>query len=579
MRRNTLQASTGWGHPMIAEKKTFLSLICLLMSLGTGLAQESFTISNLTSVPQGSYTNPAFVPARLKHYIGVPLLSNIRANGNSQGFKLNNLGVESLCNFTIDNDLARREVSDMNTYRLDSQVDLLYGGIAAKSGFFSFNFSERIVGETWMPRDVFRRYADEDQGDDIDGRWYNLQYLGGEAMHFKEFGIGYSTRNRNGLNWGARLKFLLGHEAITTENEGLVLMETEYGDLTTEGYFAAMTAGFRHFSDEEPLFRLFSAKNAGVALDAGVHYKYNDRWDFSASVRDLGGITWRRGLNYGTLSGNFMSLREEVDTLYNRLVNTPAETTMSFRTTLPTRVMGGARYTFKNQHAINGLATARFYDMETELGVSLGYTLPVTSWLQGTVNYSMYNKTYNNIGAGLAMEFGNVQVYVASDNVASVFGATSATNIHYQAGINLLWKEPEEDEKKRPTVNRDTIQPGSDLVQPSQPLIAGAPSDQEDLGYFTLRSTFSSQESGHDIEAIYVDIYRYNSNKGGEKQLIHTSRYPKDEFEVTLFRVESLHELTVRAYGYEPMVYQFVPDAEGVFREFKLIPKAGSAGK
>lgn len=571
MRQNTLRARDGWGHPMITKNIKFLSLIMLMISAGIGHAQESYTISNLSKVPQGAYTNPAEVPTHLKHYIGVPLLSNLRLSANSQGFKLNNLGMNSLCDWPVDYDQARREVDYMNTYRLDSQVDLLYGGIAAKSGFFSFNFSERIVGETWLPMDVFSRLADEAQEEMGYGSWYDLQYFGLEAMHFKELGIGYATRNKRGINWGARLKFLLGHEAITTENNNLVLQQGEYGSLYTEGSFAARTAGFSHYADGEPLFRLFSARNAGVALDAGLHYEYNDRWEFSASVRDLGGITWRRGLNYGMLPGTFDNFGDQIDTLYNDLIYTPAEMTKSFRTTLPTRVMAGARYTFKNEHSINGLATARFYDMETDLGISVGYALPLTSWLEGTVNYSMYNKTYNNIGAGFAMEFGNVQLYFASDNVPSVFGAGSATNTHYQAGINLIWKEPEDDEKKRPTANMETIQPGDGSEQQTY--------SEEDLGYFTLRSEFSSEVDDREIDAIYVDIYRYQDNKTGEKQLIHTSRYPSDEFEVTLYRIENLHEMTVRAFGFEPLVYQFVPDTEGVFREFKLTPEGNSSGK
>lgn len=582
MRQNNLRASDGWGHPMITESMKFLSLVVLMICSGTGYAQQSFTISNLTKVPQGSYVNPAEVPTHLKHYIGVPLLSNLRINGNSQGFKLNNLGVDNLCDWSFDFEKASREVGYMNTYRLDSQVDLLYGGIAAKSGFFSFNFTERIVGDTWLPMDLFRRYADEEQeGEEYGyGRWYDMQYLMGEAMHFKELGIGYATRNRRGINWGARLKFLLGHEAISIDNNGLALQEDEEGGLFTEGSFAARTAGFSHYADGEPLFRLFSARNAGVALDAGLHYEYNDRWAFSASVRDLGGITWRRGLNYGMLPGTFESFGEVIDTLYNDLVYTPAEMTKSFRTSLPTRVMAGARYTFKNKHAINGLATARFHDMETELGLSVGYALPVTPWLEGTVNYSMYNKTYNNIGAGFAMEFGKVQLYFASDNVASVFGATSATNIHYQAGINLIWKEPEDDDKKkRPTANRETIQSDSELLEENRPETIQSTSAGEDLGYFTLRTEFTSQVDDQEIEAIYVDIYRYKDNQSDEKQLIHTSRYPSNEFEVTLYRIENLHEMTVRAFGFEPLVYQFVPDSEGVFREFKLTPEGNSPGK
>lgn len=565
---------------MITEKNKFLSLVIFMLFCYSGTAQESFTVSNLTVLPQGSYINPAQVPTHLKHYIGVPLLSNIRVNGNSQGFRIDDLGVDDLCNWMIDYDQARRQVSDMNTYRLDGQIDLLYGGIESKAGFFTFNFSERVVGDMWLPRDLFRRYADEDLEEPIAGRWYDLQYLQGQALHFKELAVGYASEARKGFNWGARVKFLLGHEAMFLENENWVVREDEEGGLFTDGNFAVRSAGFGHYAEGEPLFRLFSARNAGVALDAGLNYQYNDHWSFFASVRDLGGITWRRGLNQRMMPSTFSSLMEEVDVTFDDLVNVPAETTKSFRTNLPARVMAGGRYQFENKHTVNGLATARFYEEEMEIGVSLGYALPITSWLDGTVNYAIFNKTYNNVGAGLAMEFGNVQFYVASDNVLSVFSPTSATNNHFQTGLNLIWNKPEEDEQK-PTANRETIQPDDEILQEQVQPTTTAPkpqtSDDEDIAYFTLKSQFSSQEPGQEIDAIYVDVYRYN--KSGEKQLIHTSRYPSNEFEVTLYRIHSLHELTVRAYGYEPLVYQFFPESDGLNRNFKLNPRGGSTGK
>lgn len=576
MRQNTLHASNGWGHPMISEKIKFLSLAVFMLLYSTSFTQESFTLSNLSRVPQGSNINPAQVPTHLKHYIGIPLLSNIRIGGNGQGFTFDNLGVNKLTDWSVNYDQARREVSDMNTYRVDSQVDLLYAGIATKSGFFTFNFTERVVGDSWVPRDFFRRYADEEQGDLIAGRWYDLQNLMAQAMHFKELGLGYTTQNRKGINWGVRLKFLLGHEAMYSVNDEWVVREDGEGGLFTEGSLAVRSAGFRHYAEGESLFRLFSAKNAGVALDAGLSYEYNDQWSFFASVRDLGGITWRRGLNNRMMPATFSSLMDEVDGTFDDLVYTPAETTTSFRTKLSPRVMGGARYEFKNKHAINGLATARFYDTETELGVSLGYGLPITSWLEGTVNYSIYNKTYNNVGAGLALEFGNVQLYFASDNIVSVFGPTSATNYHFQTGLNLVWKKPEED-KKKPMANLETIQPDDEILHQGQ---TDADRTQDgDIAYFTLRSEFTSEVPDQEIEAIYVDIYRYKDNDQNQKQLIHTSRYPSDEFEVTLYRISNMHELTVRAYGYEPVVYQFTPESEGVFRQFKFKPQASTSGK
>jgi hypothetical protein len=142
----------------------------------------------------------------------------------------------------------------------------------------------------------------------------------------------------------------------------------------------------------------------------------------------------------------------------------------------------------------------------------------------------------------------------------------------------VIWKKPEDD-KKKPTANLETIQPDDEILQPVETGAARNRTQDGEIAYFTLRGEFSSEVPDQEIEAIYVDIYRYKDNSKDQKQLIHTSRYPSDEFEVTLYRISNMHELTVRAYGYEPVVYQFTPESEGIFRQFKFKPEASLSGK
>ena len=175
----------------------------------------------------------------------------------------------------------------------------------------------------------------------------------------------------------------------------------------------------------------------------------------------------------------------------------------------------------------------------------------------------------------MAVRVGKVQLYFASDNVLSAFSPTGAKSFQFQTGLNLLWEKPDKKKKKRPTANRETIKPEDPIVAVSSTKEDEAAA--EESAYFTLNSRFTSATEDKEVNAIYVDIYRYNGD--GEKQLIHTSRYPSDQFEVTLYRIHSLHELTVRAYGFEPLVYQFFPESAGLDREFSLSMDGESSGE
>ena len=380
-------------------KRTSSIIVLLLCVYNLVRTQELYTLSVLTQVPQSSYANPALVPTRLQFFLGVPVLSGIQYNANSQGFTPKELGMTSILNPRIDYQLARQNAGSNNIYRTSGRVDLLYGGIANKSGVFSFNFSERFVGQTAIPMDFFTRLGNEDEQVLSEGISYDLNSLNGEALHFKELGIAYTTQKRKGVNWGVRLKFLLGREGIISENESLKLLEVE-GSLSTQGRITFKTAGFEHFSANEKFFQLFSAKNAGVALDAGFHYRYNKKWEFFGSIRDFGGITWRKSLNLREVSDISPDLMSEIDNTFQNLVDERAENPSSFRTSLPTQISGGMRYHLKNKHTLNALASTRFYPSGTDIGLSLAYHIPISPKLEWTASYSIFNQTYTNLGTG-----------------------------------------------------------------------------------------------------------------------------------------------------------------------------------
>ena len=61
--------------------------------------------------------------------------------------------------------------------------------------------------------------------------------------------------------------------------------------------------------------------------------------------------------------------------------------------------------------------------------------------------YSIMNKSYTNLGFGMALNLGPFQTYVTSDNLSCLFAPTKTKNVNFHFGINFVFGLKE----KKPT--------------------------------------------------------------------------------------------------------------------------------
>ena len=90
---------------------------------------------------------------------------------------------------------------------------------------------------------------------------------------------------------------------------------------------------------------------------------------------------------------------------------------------------------------------SQIFDKAVHPGIALSYNQKVGKWLNASASYSAYNRSYNNIGLGLSLNGGPIQLYVVSDNVLGIFFPHNTKNLHFHAGINLTFgrKPPDKD--------------------------------------------------------------------------------------------------------------------------------------
>nr|MBA3706431.1 OmpA family protein [Bacteroidota bacterium] len=126
--------------------------------------------------------------------------------------------------------------------------------------------------------------------------------------------------------------------------------------------------------------------------------------------------------------GDTLSEQFKIDTLHH-----------SYTTNLSTQIYLGGTYKFTDKINAGVLFYGQIFDKAVHPGVALSYNQTVRRWLSFSVSYSIYNRSYNNLGLGFSLNAGPVQLYVVSDNLLGAIFPQNAKNLHVHTGINLTF--------------------------------------------------------------------------------------------------------------------------------------------
>lgn len=493
-----------------------LALFCLLTRSVS--AQQDFGLGTLSNLSQTLYTNPSN-EVNGKVFVGIPGISSVYFNG------LNTIATPKDL-FENQNGTTRLRVNHLeNMWRKNNYVgvsanlELLSLGFRIKEkSFLSFTVNENIFARVNMPKDLltFPFYGNgsfEKNGGEVD-----LSGMGVDAHHYRSYGVGFQTKINSNWSVGAKLKYLSGINNVSTKESNFVLRtDTTTYDLSVSGKYAMYTSGIDTSDLENQNALLTGNGSSGFGLDLGVNYKLNNRLRFSASVIDLGFITWR-GDNKNFISNDidiaysgldfsnsiFSSDSTSQDDIDQQLENLEEEfaqqfeangNTEEYSTSLTTRFYLGASYTLLQHEMFTGRASASFfgeiYKGDFRPAITLAYTQNITRKVQLTANYTLFDKR-SNIGGGLVFALGSVQLYAIADNILAANTADirtengvtslpySAKNFHARVGMNLVFgngrnKNKKERAKAKNSSNKDRDNDGIKNKNDICPDLAGLP--------------------------------------------------------------------------------------------------------
>lgn len=424
-----------------------------------GNGQTNFTLYNLNETAQAHYLNPAF-RTKAKVYVSFPI--GIQSFGVSHsGFKLNDL-LQSRPqddSLVLNPAMTISKMAKRNYLNVETYNEIFAFAFGVKDNYFSFGVTNKFHSSLVYPKDLFV-FGFEGNGKTLLGQRASLDGMGINLISYMEYAVGYNRKMNEKLTVGGRIKFLSGIANVHMEKSELgITTNSETFALTIDGSVAVNTSGIKPFYDSltpsnyNPSKKAYNFSNRGFALDLGVNYQMTEKIRLSASLIDLGSIQWKtENANFQTSSVNYTFngvyvndfLNDSTTTFGDKLSDTlqslfsQQENASSYRTGLYTRFYIGGNYAFHKSFNVGATLFNEIFNSKYRAGLLLSANVKLNNWFAATVNYSMYARSFSNLGFGFTVKGGPVQWFVISDNVLGFMFPQASKNFHFSTGFNLL---------------------------------------------------------------------------------------------------------------------------------------------
>ena len=439
------------------------TILCFLLSQGPvkTFAQQDLSIYNMQIVPQRIFQNPAFIPDQ-KFYIGIPILSGVQtayANPFTYNDVIEKDSYDSIT-FRIDNFIGK--IAKHNQLRLYSNIEMLSLGthIAKDRFFMGFSVRERMENQVMIPENLANLMWYGNAAPQIFGQYANIS----PSVNFTAFDewaasfSGYAMKGK--MTWGGRLKYLSGRfNATTTKTEFNVFTDTNTYQIRMQSDFEMKTSGIDNIENylDQSVSSLVFPGNNGFGVDLGLTYQINEKIGISASVLDIGFINWKSdnlklvshdpGAEFafdGLRLDDFVDMLASLDSFGKKLTDSILKLVKidsvygeKYTTWLPVRYNLGGSYSLNEHHRFNLLLNGTSCDHHFFPALSVSYYYQLPRILGIMVSYNIFNNQYTNIGAGLSVNAGPVQLYVVSDNLPGLIFYKGTNNSSLQFGINI----------------------------------------------------------------------------------------------------------------------------------------------
>ena len=460
----------------------FIMLVCTLSANAQFLRTSYF----MEGTHYRQQLNPALTPT--KGYFNLPVIGAVNATVGSTS-----LGYQDIIDIIDDGDDFytkpdfMNRLKDNNKLNVNFSTEILSAGWYKGKNFWSFNIGLRTDIGANLTKNMFTFLNEMET---VEENWRNSNYdISGQQLNinaYTEIGLGLSRQINSRLTVGARVKALLGIGNMELKLNRVAMSanlpsDQQINQWSSESYWNSMTPSqaaqaaqelkdkFNNYhanltvgaelkssfkglelQEEEGKdyvtdFDFDSGKLWGIAgygfgIDLGASYKILDNLTVSASVLDLGFISWSKSStkiasanpdpidikgstyanmvdpnNPNTVMNAVNQLQNDAQGYMDRVTNGDvldydmlqlevSDAKESRKSRLASILVLGAEYGFfNNKLAVGVLSTTRFVqpDALTELTFSANYR--PKSWFNVALSYSAIQSAGKSFGLGLKL--------------------------------------------------------------------------------------------------------------------------------------------------------------------------------
>jgi hypothetical protein len=412
--------------------------------------------------------NPAFQGDRT--FVSIPLAGSLSFGLATNGLALDDVLIpqedgtlKTILNSGQSSDAILSVLRKTNRIDADFRSDIVQAGWRHGKGFWTIGAALRGDFYTSLPKDLFRLLVKAESGN------YDMGGTGVDARSWLELSAGYSRPINDKLTVGGKLKLLPALAGVKVRFDKFdARLTDEVWQVDATGMLnVAVLGGAEPAEDEEDGFLTglespdsFSPSPAGfgAAVDLGATYQLLDNLTLSASILDLGFISWSKGIYAESAGGmdldfeelNFLGgegasdkLSDEMDGLME-LAHFYRHKDKSFKSALATTLLIGGEYTFFDNRLSAGLlSSTRFAPLGayTELTASANYR--PTGWFAATVSYSAIHSDFKTFGWAINFSPAGFNFFLGSDYMLTkttpqfIPVRSTAANIHL--GMAVQW--------------------------------------------------------------------------------------------------------------------------------------------
>ncbi len=469
----------------------FSAIFILLLSSKSSIAQDNI-LYGMKNIPQSAINNPAKQPT-YNVYIGFPALSNLYINASNSGFSVGELfktDPNQLDSFTWDLANIESVLKDKNFLSLQTDIALLEFGFSLKNDFyFTFSITNRTTENLMYPKSILELRNGNYRADETPIQLH----FGQNLSNYNEYAIGLSKKIFPNFTMGWRLKLLSGLANTRTKKMQIDwTTETAADEIYTwtfdtdfdvrmsspqewevEYDSIGNISKFQIDSDFKYSNSLIFSRNIGLAVDCGIEYKPVDFLTLSASLVDFGFIKWRQnpiklkqngqfifdGLDIadyiGSNSNEDNDLTDEVLDSITEFINPTIEYS-SYSTMLNSKIFIGAYANVAKGIDFGLLYRGYFYNKRLHSALTISANANFLKGWAFSASYTLMNRSFNNLGLGLAYKLGPIQMYMLTDNISPALWAVNESSlsdkwirntksISFHFGINFIFSKDKTD--------------------------------------------------------------------------------------------------------------------------------------